>query len=372
MTYRVLRHPQWYLGLVSYLSSPLSAQKPTEYKLPPANASLTTEFMRIAGIRELRDGRVLIADAGDNRLVVCDFGKGTTTQIGGVGAGPSEYGLVSELFPLAADSSTMLDQANGRWLVLSQDRIVRIVPPDVAVKVLSGIVRGVDAGGKAIVTQVSPGLFLGAPHSLGKPDSSFLVLVDTQSGRADTVTRLRIAPMQIITVRNPRGQDRVGIRSEPLSVGEEPLLFADGWVALARLDPYRVEWRTPDGRWIHSAALPFEAQRMDDKERQAYFARISKATGKPAIRNDDDKWPDLVPPFQPHPLLPLPNGDVLVARTPTASHPGVRYDRVNRSGRLVGWVELPVDQRIAGVGARGAYVIVTDDDGIQRLERHPF
>jgi hypothetical protein len=35
-------------------------------------------------------------------------------------------------------------------------------------------------------------------------------------------------------------------------------------------------------------------------------------------------------------------------------------------------LELPADQHIVGFGARSIYVIVTDDDGLQHLQRHPW
>ena len=41
---------------------------------------------------------------------------------------------------------------------------------------------------------------------------------------------------------------------------------------------------------------------------------------------------------------------------------------VGYSGMLV----LPEGQRLAGFGAASAYSVVTDDDGIQRIRRHPW
>jgi hypothetical protein len=52
--------------------------------------------------------------------------------------------------------------------------------------------------------------------------------------------------------------------------------------------------------------------------------------------------------------------------------PENRYDIVDRTGRLVRGVTLPENQRLVGVGRSGAYVAETDEDGIQRLRRHPW
>jgi hypothetical protein len=71
-------------------------------------------------------------------------------------------------------------------------------------------------------------------------------------------------------------------------------------------------------------------------------------------------------------LVAVPDGSLLILRTPTADHPGHRYDRINRRGQLIGWVELPAAEQLAAIGVRGAYVVSTDEDGIQRLQRHPW
>jgi len=67
-------------------------------------------------------------------------------------------------------------------------------------------------------------------------------------------------------------------------------LFPDGWIAIARLDPYLVEWRTPDGRTVRGTPLPSARVKVDDAEKRAYMAAIavanSKAPEPPDSRND--------------------------------------------------------------------------------------
>ena len=111
---------------------------------------------------------------------------------------------------------------------------------------------------------------------------------------------------------------------------------------------------------------------MDGREKQAYLARRSRASGKPVTPPTDVDWPRVVPPFQPRPLIPLPDGRVLVLRTPTAEVPGNRYDLVDRSGRRVAMVDLPDTDHLLAVGIRGAYVVAVDEDGVQRLRRHTW
>ena len=56
----------------------------------------------------------------------------------------------------------------------------------------------------------------------------------------------------------------------------------------------------------------------------------------------------------------------------SADHPETRYDIVNRRGVLDGQLTMPSNERIVSIGATSVYVAVIDDDGIQRLRRHPW
>jgi hypothetical protein len=266
----------------------------------------------------------------------------------------------------------MPDQAMGRWVVLVNDRIAHTIPPDhPAVKASRGALRSADERGHVLIAGPAP--IQEGTRTLGKGDSIVIVRVTLASGAADTIARLRTAPLTIWTERDNAGKvTRAGLTQPPFFVGEEPLLLADGWVAIARLGPSRVDWLAPGGRWLRGAPLPFTEQPVNARERQAFLARRSAMSGTVQAAPPDDAWPPTIPPFQPLPLIAAPDGSVLILRTPTADLPGHRYDRVNREGRLMGRVELPPTERLAGIGVGGAYVIVTDADGIQHLRRHPW
>jgi len=353
-------------------AQPLSPQSAIGRALRPPNAHLGAEFFRIVGVRELRDGRVLVADAGDRRVVVVEFERNTITAISREGRGPGEYASIAPLYALGGDSTLMSDPANGRWLLFHTDRVARTVAPDdPAVRASQGGVRGADERGIAIVT-TPPGL-RGGTQLFGKEDSNAVLQVTRASGTIDTIARLRMAPLILQSELDKSGRPTsLSVVNPPLAAGEEPILFPDGWVAVARLGPYRIDWRSADGRWIRGGPLPFVEQPVDAREREAYLARRARSSGTQPAAPADDSWPKTIPPFLSRPLLPAPDGTLLILRTPTADHPGNRYDQVDRSGRLVAWVELPAAERLAGIGARSAYVIVTDEDGLQHLKRHPW
>jgi hypothetical protein len=229
-----------FLGITSGME-PVWCQSPVGVRLQPPTARLGEEFTRIVGVRELSDGRVLVAEAGETRLVVGDFSRNLVVQIGRQGKGPGEYSQVSALTSIGTDSTLMADWRNGRWLVLLKDQIVHTLPPDhPANKASWGLLRGSDSRGH-VLTTTSPPIREGTP-TLGKADSIAAVIVTVATGASDTVGRLRTAPLTIWTERNQAGKvTRAGLTYPPFSVAEEPLLFPDGWLAIARLDPYRVD-----------------------------------------------------------------------------------------------------------------------------------
>lgn len=361
------------VALLACYAALAALQAPAPRSLRPAIDSLPVEFNRIVGVLELPDGTVLISDAGDRRLVSVDFKTKALQQIGREGRGPGEYTVPLQLYSIGGDSTLMPDMLNNRWLIFQGSTFARQVPPDHPAVAATGTrFRGVDARGHVLAGSgrvPAPGT-----RVIGQGDSTILMLIDRSTGKVDTIGRLREIPTTVITDVGKDGkisQQRflVGI----MAVGEESLIFPDGWLAVARLEPYRIEWRNPDGKWVRPAAIEYAQLRMTDREKQAFLARRSRAEGKPVTPPADNSWwPEFIPPFQTRPMIPLLDGRVLVLRTPTAEVPGNRYDLVDRNGRRVAIVDLPESDRLLAVGTRGVYVIATDQDGIQRIRRHPW
>lgn len=341
------------------LSARLHAQTVPQ-SLPAPNGRLNVEFSDLTTIRELADGRVLLFDRREERLVVGEFPSGSVYDVARKGQGPAEFEFIATLLPLAGDTTIAADQTR-RWLILVGDSVVRKVLPEHAVLQRALQPLGADQNGR-ILSQVFRG-------SIGGPaESTLAVLIHRVSGDADTIARMAVegrrGPKSTGTTPGLGRGIRVG--RIPLTASERPLLFFDGWVAVVRLDPYRIDWRAPNGRWTLGRPLPVRIIRLTDAEKAAYLKR------HPALRNATD-WPAELPPFEtPVTLLASPDGRVLVKRLPTLAEPGTRYDVIDRAGNRVAQIVLPANEHILGFGARSVYIVVTDDDGIQRLRRHPL
>lgn len=357
--------------LVACLTSEAAAQL-RQIRLKPANAVLQQEFSSISSLRELSDGRVLITDPRDLGLVVADFRTNMVELIGRKGRGPHEYEFASHLHGIAADSTLMIQPSSRRWLILAGDRIVKTVPPDApAIVATQALFSSADHNG-FVVTRRAPPRRPGVTIITEK-DSYAVVRVRRTDGQSDTLTRVRRAParLELITDSSGRVLRSSGRPTHAFAVGEEFILQPDGWLAIARLDPFRIDWRSPNGTWTLGRALAIPLVRVTRKERQAYNARRSSAE-LPVSSDDDTEWPEFIPPFGLGALQSILDGRVLIQRTKSADHPGNRYVVVNRRGELEGEIVLPANQTILAFGRAAVYVIERNDDDVQRLRRHSW
>ena len=348
-------------------------------RLSPANAVSDEAFSRITSIRELRDGSLLVADQGDSRLVRLSLGVNTVTVIGRTGDGPAEFRTVGWLFRLPGDSTLFTDVYLSRWFILVGGDIVETIPERLPLnRLLLSELAGVDSFGHVLGVRGSA--FAGnVPRLRGNADSLVLLLADRRAQLADTLGVLKGRGSHgYVREAAKGGQMPRLIFGSPLASEDQALLFQDGWIAVARTEPYRVDWRTAEGRWYRGSPLPFQPVKVDDREKCAATERFLGRQG-PCASAGLPGWPAVVPPFLPPTiqgllpsLLAMPDGRLAIARTPTTRSRSYQYDLIDRSGRLVGVLDLEKNERLIGFGVRSVYVIVTDDDGLQTIRRHPW
>jgi hypothetical protein len=350
-----------------------AAQRGPALSLPAATGRLSEEFTSIVGVRELADGRVLISDDRETRVVVADFAANRATVLGRTGSGPAEYKRANVLFPLSNDSTAMSEDNGGNWILFTGATIAGRLTPDKSIgKSRLAMISGFDSQGNALFTTM-------APASAGQPsnDSLIIQLHARPSHAEQTIGRARSPYARAVAARGGFAYERKATGGPTMPVGfflmDRAVLFADGWVAVVRLQPYRVDWRAPDGKVTTGATIaPSGAYEASDQT--AYLQREAVASGKPARELANvTGWPAFLPAFAGvvSPVFAGPDGKVWIERTVTAAEPGNRYDVVDRRGALSGVLVLPANERVVGFGAKTIYVAVTDGDGIQRLRRHP-
>ena len=358
------------IALVAFGAGPAQPQSIGTVRLAPGKR-LPYEFSAVGAVREVSPGRALLVDRGDNKLLVVDFASNRVAQIGSVGSGPNEYRNPSALFAIGSDSTILADPGNDRWLLLAGAVVVATneatVPPGVAARVpvaMDGL------GGVFFPLPIRRAA--GASPLTQRRDSNYLIRATRLSTSVDTITMLR-ARKSTISLGAPGGRQSVSVRINPLAPADAVLGFPDGWLAIARVDPYRVEWVGPDRRHVQGPILPFDPVRLDQKELEFFAERQARRTGDqvadPASITD---WPAVMPPFLPDGLLGDHQGRLWIRRPPTSADPAGWYDVVDRKGSLRAHVSLDQDVRIVGFGAETVYTAKVDDSGIEHLERRPL
>jgi hypothetical protein len=352
------------------IAAPAAGQGAPGAQLKPPVATLPVEFNRIAAVRELADGRVLIADSRDRKLMVADAAFASTQQVGRGGNGPGEYQQVSRLFPLGGDSTILAGGPQPpRWILLSGSRVIATVPPDGKVFLAARDLYGVDERGNAL------GRIMGTrpPGAASDPKRSHYyyhaVLANRATGRIDTLFHLSGETYAV---------EQVGTTARPFwnftqlefSAPEQMLLFPDGWIAVVRVEPYRVEWRNPAGTWIRGPTLLSQQVRADQKELDAWLVRYNRTA--PTPKKSIGVHAETIVPIRNGLLMVGPGGQVVISRTPWSGAPDNNYDFVDRRGQIATTLRLPFNERMVGFGRNAAYVAVTDDDGVERLRKHPW
>lgn len=274
----------------------------------------------------------------------------------------------------------MTDPRAGRWVIRAGSRIAAMARQGPARLRSAGIPFGADRAGR--VLELEGYLFPRGPGRVvpwyPNAESLLVLLARRGSAQVDTLARLRGRYGGVRQAPSPNGEKAGGMPVvwdlvNPLAAEEQALLFLDGWIAMARSDPYRVDWATPEGRWVRGVPLPFVPRAVDARQQQnalqAYQpAYLRAGFGPSAVPG----WPPVLPPFPINALLAAPGGALAIERTADALAPGQQYDIVDRAGKLTGRIRLAPNERVVGFGARVVFVAARDSDDVEWLRKHPW
>ncbi len=356
----------------------LAAQARTTQGIGRALAESAAEFNRLISMRELADGRVIVLDEGDQRIVLLSADLSIAQPLLRIGDGPGEYRRVGSLHALPGDTTLFVDSFNGRITILVGARFVGVLSErDAAIAQFQQEVLGADRYGH----------LLGAPALLGSgrtavpraaAESLQLLLSSRQSSHVDSVGRMRGRGSGRVQMVREEGRAPFMYVGSPLSSQDEAMLFADGWVAIAHLRPYRVDWRDPQGRWLRGSPIEDPPGALTLEHKCVAWRRIFSGT-RPCRPELLTEWPATLPPFLSStsnlgvpPLIGEPSGLLVIRRTPSADGERPRLDLVDRRSVLVRQLTLQRGESLLGFGKDAAYIVVTDDDDVQRVRRHEW
>ncbi|NJD20843.1 MAG: hypothetical protein FIA95_16360 [Gemmatimonadetes bacterium] len=355
-------------------------------------ASFPEDFGSIQTVRELRDGRLLVADPLGEALYLVDMGSGKRTVVGTRGQGPQEYLQPDAVWPLPGDSTLLVDLGNARLVTLGPDLRFGATRPiaqgdfEPGRPLVLALPQGVDGSGNLYFRSLGRGLAGGEP-----PDSGTVMRLPRGGGAPATVATIKLQGQKTTRSGGPDNQN-VSMEALPLTPEDAWGVAADGSLVIARAGDYHVEWVAPDGSVRRGPPVPWNAVRVSGADKEEYLAEMGRSGGGIAVRlevvdgrpsmsmqrggprgerreADQYTWPDRKPAFQPVRISVDPQGRAWVRRHVKAGDPST-YDLFDRSGRPLGTVTLEPGKRVVGFGARAVYVVSFDDFDLAYLERY--
>ena len=374
-------------GAVAVGGAPLTGQT----RLEGPESAHAEAFSVVQTVRELPDGRVLVADPLGQVLVAVDMATGSADTIGQVGQGPREYRQPDAVWPLPGDRTLLVDLGNGRLTELSPTLEFGDTRPYTVGEFAPGrelvlaIPQGVDGEGRLYF------------RSLGQPgrgsmmaDSGRVLRLDPATDVVDSVASYKLEERTSQSSGGPNNQN-VSIQPIPLSPADAWGVAPDGRVVVARVGDYSVEWISPDGTVTRGPSNEYRPVSIGQAEKEQWAE--DRATSGGGLRmavtvnngamslsasrgggSDDDnldqfQWPDDKPPFYQGRIPVDAQGRAWVRRHVEAGDAPL-YDVFGGDGVRVGQVQLGVGRRVVGFGSGSVYVVHTDDFGLQYLERY--
>jgi hypothetical protein len=365
------------VGTLTVLVTPGEAQV---VRLSTPNATLSEEFAAIRGVRELADGRLLVSDYIDERVVLVDLERGSVAVRVGKGGGPHEARLPTRLIPIRGDSTILVDLGNNRLLVLDgAGRAARTIPAE-----RQGVmgVRGVDATGAFYYA--IPGW---AEERGGLPNDSVRILKwNPRSGSEETLAVVQGERMRS-DIRSPALKPRIPIVGY---ASQDGWVLTDGGVLrIVRAGGYRIESRAPGAAAVSGPSHAYPTRAVSAADRVEFVRRFnasSPMSGKgeaggmghsPAMSEQEiqemvrgTQYAERHPQFDAGRVIAAPAGRLWVGRPAEAGEP-TRYDVFDEAGHRVTTVELAPGRRVMAVGKQHLYVVAESELGLQHLERYP-
>jgi hypothetical protein len=272
---------------------------PPVRRIATASALSTEPIGTINSVRELPGGRVLLNDGARRRLLLMDTSlRVVGTVLDSLAEVENAYGTrPGTIIPYRGDSTLFVDPASFVMLVIDpagKVARVRSVPRVQDVQWLTSTgsaLPGVDARGRLVhrvparparPTVAPP---RGVPWFPQEPDSAFVVAMDLDARKQDTLGSYRTPKNPLSVRRTPNGGFDVNNVINPLPSTDEWAVLSDGAVAFVRGIDYRVDYLNPDGTRTSSPKLPYEWQRLTDADRQRMVDSVKGVQRRQAMQS---------------------------------------------------------------------------------------
>lgn len=262
-------------------------------RIATASAISKEGLGNVSSVRELSGGRVLVNDVMRRRLVLMDSNLTTIAVVlDSLSENSNFYGTrAGALIAHRGDSSLFVDPASYALLLLDgEGRTVRVrsVPRVEDVFYFGGGSPvfgwpGIDAKGRLVYRmaarpappKVAPPA--GVPWIPSEPDSAFIVGIDLDSRKIDTLGVIRIPKTELQIRQTENGGFSINQFINPLPTTDDWAILPNGDIAFVRGRDYRIEYRRADGTITSSNKLPYDWQRLVDEDKQKLVDSVKNA-----------------------------------------------------------------------------------------------
>ena len=352
----------------------------TELSLGKPAATIAEPYSEIVGLAELRDGRVMVSDRIERTYSIADFGNGERRTIGRNGIGPTEYQVPFGPIRWRGDTLLGYDPQNRRHLKITDAGLIVGSHSFPAPKVggINGFAtpRAVDRSGR---------IYWDTPIIQMQPVVERLMqarIVRWLPG-SDAVEEV----MQF----NDHGEFEHHLRYRAFPQTDAWVIAEDGRIGILSASEYRLRWYRNGAVVETGSPVPWTPLRITRAERDAFRERkaLEPASGvsmtgsvaqtPPRLGMEraraawpDSLFPEVMPPFEAGGVMLAPGGDLWVKRTGSARESAAKVDVLDGRGQLRGTIRLPPSTKLLAVGSEWIYLVRTDDDGLQTLERYAY
>ena len=262
-------------------------------QISTASAISKEKLGSINGVRELPDGRLLVNDGASRRLLLLDTSLVLDRVVlDSMSEHANTYGnRQGAIIPQRGDSTLFVDPSSMSMLILDpQANIARVrsVPRADYVWAYSQTSNpvGTDARGRIVFRMdAEPARPLkapprGVPWFPLPPDSAFIVALDMDTRKIDTLASHRTQKWDFTVRADPQGGWNVSNKINPLPSTDDWAVLPDGSIAIVRAIDYHIDYRKPDGTWTTSPKLPFDWRPMSDSARRALVDSVQTAQSR--------------------------------------------------------------------------------------------
>jgi len=279
-------------------------QKPTVgppiQRIATASALSTETIGAITGVRELPDGRVLMNDGQRRRLVLMDtMLKTVEVVLDSLSEISNAYGTrPGALIPFRGDTTLFVDPASFAMVMIDEHgkigrvrSVWRVQDVNYVANLGAFGVPGVDAKGRIVYripAQPAPPKVApppGVPYFPQPPDSAFVVGVNLDTRKLDTLGVVRIPKQEMRFRQTIEGYLTLDVINNPMPSTDDWGVLPDGTIAFVRGRDYRIDYLKPDGTTTSSEKLPYEWQRMLDADKERFIDSTKAVLRKNSINN---------------------------------------------------------------------------------------